>query len=246
MSLFNTRIKKKQTQSFSAQRRNILNNKTSFYVRESYNSLRTNVRFFQAGQNCKRFCVTSAVAGEGKSITILNMAIAFAEDGQRVLLIDADMRRPSQGRLLIECASPGLSNLLADQCDVQEVIRENVYPNMDVIFSGDIPPNPSELLGSPRMEELIEQLSKNYDYILVDSPPAGIVTDACLIGKVLDGAVFLVRQNKTQKDILARSVKQLENAGVRMMGFVINGYIANSNHIHRQEYRAEETRKKLF
>ncbi len=210
--------------SYTAQRRNILNKNTSFHVREAFKSLRTNIRFFQSSEGCRKFCITSCVASEGKSITILNLAITFAEANQRVLLIDADLRRPSLARLLIEHASPGLSNVLAGLCTEEEAIRKNVYPNLDVMLSGEIPPNPSELLGTSKFKQMIDKLSAYYDYILIDTSPVGIVSDACLVASVLDGVLFLVRQNKTEKDSLAKSLRQLENAGVKVMGFVINGY----------------------
>lgn len=210
--------------SYTAQRRNILNKNTSFHVREAFKSLRTNIRFFQSSEGCRKFCITSSVSSEGKSITTLNLAITFAEANQRVLLIDADLRRPSLARLLIEQASPGLSNVLAGLCTEEEAIRKNVYPNLDVMLSGEIPPNPSELLSTGRLKQMIDKLSANYDYILVDTPPVGIVADACLVASVLDGVLFLVRQYKTEKDTLARSLRQLQNAGVKVMGFVINGY----------------------
>lgn len=210
--------------SYTAQRRNILNKNTSFHVREAFKSLRTNIRFFQSSESCKKFCITSSVASEGKSITILNLAITFAEDNQRVLLIDADLRRPSLARLLIEKASPGLSNVLAGLCTEEEAIHKSAYANLDVMLSGDIPPNPSELLGTDRMKQMIDKLSANYDYILVDTSPVGIVSDACLVASVLDGVLFLVRQYKTEKDTLSKSLRQLQNAGAKVMGFVINGY----------------------
>lgn len=242
MRLFNSIKTKKQVQtpSYAAQRRNILSQNSSFYVRESYKSLRTNIRFFQAGEGCKRFCITSSLAGEGKSITLLNLAITFAEAGQRVLLIDADLRRPSQARLLIERAAPGLSNVLAGHCDEEEAIRKEVYPNLDVLFSGEIPPNPSELLGSPQMKNLIDRLTGQYDYILVDAPPVGIVTDACVVAKILDGMLFLVRQNETEKDNVSRCVQQIKNTGVRLMGFVINGYQGDSGNRYQYNYSSNK------
>lgn len=236
---FNKAQKQAQPPSYAALRRNILNPNSSFFVRESYKSLRTNIRFFQAGEGCRRFCITSSLAGEGKSITLLNLAITFAEAGQRVLLIDADLRRPSQARLLIERATPGLSNVLAGHCGEEEAIRKSAYPNLDVLFSGEIPPNPSELLGSPRMKKLIDRLSEFYDYILVDAPPVGIVTDACVVAKSLDGMLFLVRQNKTEKETLARCLRQIKNADVRLMGFVLNGTQGEGGSQYKYNYRSK-------
>ena len=215
--------KQDPNQSHVLQRRRILNEQSSFYVQEAYKTLRTNIRFSLSGANCKKFCVTSALAGEGKSITILNLAISFAQSGQKVLLIDGDLRRPNQARLLVEKQSPGLSNVLAGLCSADDAIRKNVYPNLDVLFSGEIPPNPSELLGNPRMAQLIKDVEDRYDYILMDTPPVDIVSDSCIVANTLEGVLFLVRQNRTEKDAVARGVKQLELSGAKLMGFVLNG-----------------------
>lgn len=210
-------------QSHTVQRRRILSNKSSFYVQEAYKTLRTNIRFsLNTGKN-QKFCITSSLASEGKSITILNLAISFAQSGQKVLLIDGDLRRPNMARLMIEKSTPGLSNILAGLCTQDEGIRHEVYPNLDVIFSGEIPPNPSELLGSPRMKQLIDAMAERYDYILVDTPPVDIVSDACIIANVLDGVLYLVRVNRTEKDAVAQGLQQLELSGAKLMGFVMNG-----------------------
>ena len=216
-------VAKADNQSFVNQRRNILTNQSSFLVQESYKALRTNIRFFLSGNSCKKFCITSCNAGEGKSITILNLAISFAQTGQKVLLIDGDMRRPSLAKLLIEKPAPGLSNVLAGLNTEEEVIRRGVHPNLDVIVSGEIPPNPSELLGNENMQKLLERMSKCYDYILLDLPPIGVVADACVIANALDGVLFLVRQNATDRDSVSRCVKQLELSNAKLMGFVLNG-----------------------
>ena len=169
------KLKKNQktdpSKSYVNQRRHILGKNSNFYVQEAYKTLRTNVRFYLSGEGCKKFAITSGLAGEGKSITILNLAISFAQTGAKVLLIDGDLRRPTMARLLIEKASPGLSNVLAGLAKVDDAIRKNVYPNMDVLFSGEIPPNPSELLGSQRMQDTLDQLSRRYDYILIHKNP---------------------------------------------------------------------------
>lgn len=233
-------IKKKNMdpeQNFTAQRRLLLGPNSSFYIQEAYNTLRTNIRFAIPGEGCKRLCLTSGLASEGKSTTILNLAISFAETGSKVLLIDGDMRRPSLSRLLIEKASPGLSNILAGLCDADEAIRPNIRPNMDVIFSGEIPPNPLELLGNPRMKDMIEKLSRRYDYILVDTPPVSIVSDACEVANVTDGVLFLVRQNATEKDAVIRGVKQLELSNSRLLGFVMNGIVDEGGKSYKYRYR---------
>lgn len=214
-----------QTSGFMNQRRQILNENSNFIVKEAYKSLRTNIRFYVRDKECKRFCITSATAGEGKSITLLNLAISIAEAGQKVLLIDADLRRPALGRLLVEKAAPGLSNVLAGQAEAKESIRTELYPNLDVLLSGDIPPNPSEILSSEKMQELIEQMSQEYDYILVDTPPVGVVSDACIVANLLDGVLMLVWQGRTKKDAVRQAVNNLQLTGAKVLGFVLNGVV---------------------
>ena len=237
MSIF----KKEQdlSQSYVNQRRLLLNSHTPFHIQEAYRTLQINLRFSLPGDDAKVICLTSGHSSEGKSTTVLNLAISFAESGKKVLLIDGDMRRPSLGRLLIEKSSPGLSNLLAGLCTMEQAIRRDIRPRLDVIFSGEIPPNPSELLGSSRMKKLIDRLSEFYDYILVDAPPVGIVTDACVVAKSLDGMLFLVRQNKTEKETLARCLRQIKNADVRLMGFVLNGTQGEGGSQYKYNYRSK-------
>lgn len=240
----NQNIPQDLAQSFTAQRRFILNKNSNFFVQEAYKTLRTNVRFFLSGEECKKFCVTSSEAGEGKSITILNLAISFAQTDNKVLLIDADLRRPTLARLLVENATPGLSNVLAGLCGEEEAIRKEVYPNLDIMYSGEIPPNPSELLGSEKMQNLMSRLGKVYDYILVDTPPVGIVSDTCIVGNLVDGVLFVVRQNRAEREHVSRSVHQLEMSGVKLMGFVMNGAEENGGKKRRYKYSYESKPRK--
>lgn len=237
MSLLKKKSSTDLEQSFAAQRRMLLGPNSSFYVQEAYNTLRTNIRFAIPGEGCKRLCLTSGLASEGKSTTILNMAISFSETGSKVLLIDGDMRRPSQAKLLIEKASPGLSNVLAGLCEPDEAVRRNVKPNLDVMFAGEIPPNPLELLGNARMKEMMETMSKRYDVILIDTPPVSVVSDACEVANVTDGVLFLVRQNKTEKEAVMRGIKQLELSNARLLGFVMNGVLDEGTKGYKYRYR---------
>lgn len=218
-----TEKKQEQQVTYANARRQILNKSSSFSVQEAYKTLRTNVRFSLQDKGCKRISITSASAGEGKSITLLNLAISVAEDGQKVLLIDADMCRPALGRLLMEKGTPGLSNVLAGLDTAEDAIRTDVYPNLDVLYAGDIPPNPSELLGSERMRELIATMSEKYDYILVDTPPINLVSDASIVTNLLDGVLLLVRQGRSRKDSVKRAVAHLQLTGIKPLGFVLNG-----------------------
>ena len=215
--------KPEQVGGFMTPRRQILHAGSPFAVKEAYKTLRTNIRFSLREKGCKRFCITSAMSGEGKSITMLNLAISIAETGKKVLLIDADMRRPALVRLLVEKGTPGLSNVLAGIVEAEEAIRPEIYPHLDVMFSGDIPPNPSELLSSERMQDMVESLSKRYDYILIDTPPVGVVSDACIVANLLDGVLLLVRQGSSRKDAVAYSINQLELTGAKLLGTILNG-----------------------
>lgn len=212
-----------QISSYMAQRRQILNKNTNFTIQEAYKRLRTNIRFCIRDQKCKKFCLTSGYAGEGKSITLLNLAISIAQTGKKVLLIDADLRRPAMARLLVEKASPGLSEVLAGELDPLDAIRPEAYPNLDILFSGEIPPNPSEILSSERMQELIETSAERYDYILVDTPPVNVVTDACVVANLLDGVLLLVRQDRSRKDAVRQAVGNLQLTGANILGYILNG-----------------------
>ena len=214
--------KQPEQSGFMSARRKILTQNSTFAAQEAYRSLRTNVRFALQGKGCKKICITSGTAGEGKSITLLNFAISVGEAGQKVLLIDADLRRPALARLMVEKAAPGLSNVLADLVPAEEAIRKNVYQNVDIMFSGDIPPNPSELLGGDTMRNLVETMKDRYDYILIDTPPVNVVSDACIVANLLDGVLLLARQNSSKKDDLRRAVSRLQMTGAKILGFVLN------------------------
>lgn len=227
-TLFKEKSNTQDQNGFMNTRRQILNKNSSFAVQEAYKTLRTNVRFFLRGEGCRKLCITSSAAGEGKSITLVNLAISIAEAGDKVLLIDADLRRPALSRLLVEKATPGLSGILAEMEDWDEAIRKDIYPNLDILFSGETPPNPSELLGSEKMEELIEAMAQRYDYILVDTPPVNVVSDACIVANLLDGVLMLVRKDRSRKDDIKRAVDSLRLTGAKPLGFVLNGVTLES------------------
>ena len=144
-------------------RAKVLNDKSSFHVKEAYKALRTNVVFTIPHDGAKKIIVTSALAGEGKSTNCLNLAISFAQTGAKVLVVDCDLRKPNIANLLNISSTPGLSNILANLNTIDSVIVHSDYANLDVIPSGDMPPNPAELLGSTSMKEVIEKLSEIYE-----------------------------------------------------------------------------------
>lgn len=201
----------------------ILSHNSDFFVREAYKTLRTNTIFSLAEtEGCKVVLVTSSLQGEGKSINTLNLAISFVEAENRVLLIDCDLRRPKLARLLRRNSPVGLSNLLLDPALIEKAILPSGINGLDVILAGDIPPNPSELLGSARMGSLLDQLKEHYDYILLDTPPVNMVTDAVVLAAKSDGVLFVVRANKSERDSVMHAVEQLEYAKVKILGFVMS------------------------
>ncbi len=194
-----------------------------FTAAEAYKLLRTNLQFTLPGDKaCRIVGITSALPGEGKSVTSINLSYVFAESGKKVLLIDADMRLPNIARQLDLPQTPGLSNLLAGINDVQSTVQPSgVQPNFTVLTAGDIPPNPSELLGSEQMAALLEKLTDGYDYIIIDLPPVNIVTDALTILSSVDGVITVVRQNYANRTALKRCMRQLSMQKEKFLGFVM-------------------------
>ena len=206
----------------SAARRQLLNKNSSFAVREAYKTLRTNIRFMLRDHKCKRISITSGEAGEGKSITLMNMAISLSEDGQKVLLIDADMRRPAVSRLLVEKSSPGLSEVLSNVVSWEEAIRPEVYPKLDILLSGEVPPNPTEMILSQRLDELITELRQHYDYIVIDSVPAMTIADAMILDRIADLAIYVIRQGGLDRRLLPDIEQLYREHKFRNMGIVLN------------------------
>lgn len=228
MGLFNNLFKKNTENTFQnikAERQYILGKKTPFSIVEEFKTLRTNIQFSTTAEGCMAIGLTSSDASEGKSITCVNLAITFAETKARVLLIDGDLRKPKIARLLRAKSVPGLSNVLVNMNTVDEAIQTVKFENytIDVLMSGDIPPNPSELLGSKKMKELMAALAQRYDYIIFDTPPVGVVTDAVIMSSLFTGMVFVVRAGKTHQDQLHSALNQLKFAGANILGFVLNG-----------------------
>lgn len=213
------------------ERAHMIGPRMNFASSEAYKLLRTNLMFsFSDTEKCRIIGMTSSFSGEGKSLTSINLAYTLAETGKKVLLIEGDMRLPTMaGRLGLK-PSPGLSNLIAGMNGVKEVLQEyktmtegNVPVSFHVLVSGDIPPNPSELLGSNRMHLFLKSLRDICDYVILDLPPVTVVTDAVLSSKLVDGMVVVVRNNRAVRGALAETIRQLRLVDARILGFVFNG-----------------------
>lgn len=224
-------LKKNMTvkkENIKQERSNILSSETPFSITEEYKALRANLTFSIPSDECKIIGITSADRMEGKSITCLNLAITFAETNARVLLMDCDLRLPKIGLLIDKVATPGISNLLVHLSSMDDVIQPVKKFGFDVILSGNIPPNPSELLGSDQMSKILGELSKRYDYIFIDTPPVNAVSDAVVLSKQLTGMMFVVRAGLSEKGSVKNAINQLDFAGVNILGFILNGASAKN------------------
>ena len=192
-----------------------------YRTNESYKTLRTNIQL--SGGDVKIILFTSSTLNEGKSSVTFNLARAFAEDGKRVLLIDADLRKSVLvGRYKIAKAVPGLSYYLSELNELGDVLHKTNVENMDIILAGKVPPNPAELLGNARMKQLLATVSKQYDYILIDSPPLGAVIDSAVIAPNCDSAIIIIENNAISYRLLQSVKEQLEKTNCRILGAVLN------------------------
>ena len=193
-----------------------------FNIVESYKSIRTNVTFSLATAERKILEVSSPNPGEGKSTTAANIAIAQAQGGTKVLLIDADMRKSVLHKIFDLKNKNGLSSAISKMQKLDDCIRKNVMENLDVMTSGPLPPNPSELLASAQMAEILEELSAKYGIIVIDTPPVNVVTDAMELAKNVSGIVMVVRYGKTTEEDIENAYKKIEFAKMPLFGFIIN------------------------
>ncbi|MDQ0352383.1 capsular exopolysaccharide synthesis family protein [Alkalibacillus filiformis] len=191
-------------------------------ISEQYRTLRTNLQFSSVDHELSTMVVTSTTQSEGKSLTAANLAIAFAQQGKKVMLVDADMRRPTSHYTFRISNTFGLSNLLVGDHTLEQLVHDVNVDNLDVLTCGPIPPNPSELLASNRMRELIGIAKQNYDLVIFDTPPVLAVTDPQILANETDGVLLVVRSKKTEKDAAKRAKELLDQANANLLGAVLN------------------------
>lgn len=189
---------------------------------ESYRRLRTNLQFLGLEEGHRAIVVTSSVASEGKTTTAINIAATMAAAGDRVLLVDADLRRPRVASALGLEGAAGLTTILIGQASAADVVQPQGVGRFDVIASGPIPPNPSELLGFPEMKEFLRQAAKSYDMVILDAPPVLPVTDAAVLSRIASGAVVVAGSRVANKAQLASALQTLERVEARILGIVLN------------------------
>lgn len=195
---------------------------TTFQIVEAYKTLRTNLLFALAPHTKKVVLVSSSEPNAGKSTVSSNLAITLAQNGVRVLLIDADLRKPSQHRTFRLKKHNGLSRVLSGELPFEDCVCREVAKNTDLLPSGSLPPNPSELLGSETMANLLNKLVAEYDYILIDTPPLAVVSDALVLCEKAAGMVLVTRQGQTTYDELRNSIEAIKNVNGNLLGVVIS------------------------
>ena len=191
-------------------------------ITEQYRTIRTNIQYAAVDKEIRSIVVTSAGPGEGKSTTTANLAIVFAQQGKKTLLIDADMRKPTVHYTFHVSNTYGLTSVLTKQRDFCDTVHETKIENLSVLTCGPVPPNPSELLASSTMKELLEEAYEIFDMVLFDSPPVLAVTDAQVLANLTDGSILVASSGLTDKDGAMKAKEMLESSKAKLLGAVLN------------------------
>jgi len=196
----------------------------SAVISEQYRMVRTNIQFSMIDKSLKTLVCTSATAGEGKSTTVANLAVTFAKQGQKVLLVDADLRKPVLHKIMGVNNEFGLTHVITKMAALKATLApHHKIDNLSILPAGAIPPNPSELLASKRMEALIEDLSMRFDLILFDTPPVLAVADARILGSLCDATLLVLKAREVERKKLLKAKELLDHANVNVIGTILNG-----------------------
>ena len=207
----------------------IANSDAKSPVSEAYRTIRTNIKFSNiAGKELKTIMLTSATPNEGKSTTISNLAVVMAQAGHSVVLCDCDFRNPTQHKIF-NLPNKGLSNCVATGSDGMDIIQRTSIPNLYVLTSGPVAPNPSELLASQNMVDILNELKQHFDYVLVDTPPIMPVTDAAVVSGKVDGTIMVIASGTVSPAIAVEAKTRLEQAGAHLLGVVLNKVDVSGN-----------------
>ena len=207
-------------------------NRPSSNYAEAFRALRTRIKILKKNKEVKTLLFTSCSPQEGKTFISSNLANTFAQAGRKIVLIDADLRRPRVHKVFGFEKSPGITEYFSNQCELKEIIRKTQSPNLDVVTSGSIPSNPSEILGSVRMERFIEEMKSLYDIIIIDSPPVISVTDAEILSTMVDATMLVVKADHTDKETLKKGLELLSHDAAHFYGTILNNFTI------RKEYGA--------
>jgi len=189
---------------------------------EAYRTLRTNLGFASMDDPCRSILFTSTSPRDGKSTVASNLAVVMAQAGNRVALIDADLRKPIQHKIFDVDNRQGLTSVLLREVEAEKAMHNGLVENLHVLTSGPIPPNPAEILGSERARQVLQQLLDEYDYVFIDSPPILAVTDSAILSTIVDGVVLVVNYAVTRNELAREAVEQFKKANARIIGVVLN------------------------
>ncbi|MBY8908355.1 CpsD/CapB family tyrosine-protein kinase [Salinicoccus roseus] len=220
--------KKKNHNYVSGPRQLIVEKQPKSPVSEQFRTVRTNIMYSNIDTEIKTVLVTSATPGAGKSTTAANLAVAYAQSGKRTVLIDADLRRPTMHYTFEMTNQRGMSTAIVNDVPVENIVRETEIENLDLITSGPIPPNPSELLSSNKMMHLLKTFAMHYDMVIIDSPPLLAVTDAQVLSKITDGTVLVTNVAENNRDKLREAKDLLSKADANILGVVMNNKKMNT------------------
>lgn len=191
---------------------------------EEFRILRTNLQFMGIEKKINRIVVTSTQPGEGKTTISANLAVVKAQSGSKVLVIDGDLRRPAMHQMFNEKLSPGVTSYFTsqDKNNVSAVIKKTAVENLDIVTTGTLPPNPSELLASGKMRMFIEEVSKGYDFVIIDAPPSGPFADASMLSKMCDGVLYVCASGEAKKDFIKKTIEGFKKIDAKILGVVVN------------------------
>lgn len=213
---------KKEKFNLEATERLVVQANPKSTISEQFRTIRTNLQFSMVDHQLKTMTVTSAGPASGKSLMSANLAATFAQENQRVLLVDSDLRKPTIHKIFNLRNFKGLSTLITEDEMFDQVIQATEVPNLFVMPSGPVPPNPSELLRSAKMDQVIDQLKGHFDMVVFDTPPVLAVTDAQIVATRTDGTLFVVPKGEVKKDQVRKSAELLKNVRANVLGFVMN------------------------
>lgn len=225
--------RKKKRNIQTAARKLITKVNSKSIVSEQFRTLRTNINFSMPDKPLQTLLFTSASQGEGKSTVAANAAVVFAQEGKSVLLVDADMRKPTTHYTFHLTNTSGLSNLLTRQASLSDVTNKSGIENLDIVTCGPIPPNPAELLGSKTMETVLQEMKDRYDLIIFDAPPVLSVTDGQILANKTDGTILVLSAAQTEKESVVKAKDALDTVQAKIIGTVLNNFVLVNDHYYQ-------------
>ena len=208
-------------------------------ISEAYRTIRTGIEFSNLDKDLKIICITSSKKDEGKTTVLSNLGVSFAKLDKKVLLIDADLRNPSISKMFDTSNTQGLMDILLGKRNIQDCVKKTKQENLYILTGGTIPPNPAEVLSSKKMSEFIESIKDEYDYIFIDSPPVGVVSDASIISAYSDGVIFVVGANEVDSNLAKIAKERLDSVKANIVGVILNKFKTDTNSEYYNYYYNE-------